>query len=107
MGDRDKRKVKEIEEKDAVLRIAVTVAVILLVIGIIVVVVKVLNPKADTQKGLQKLKQMEQTDVAKVDKKIQKLEEGAAGRRGVGQPSSKREVCQCARTGGFRHAGAV
>ena len=57
------------------LRIAVTVAVILLVIGIIVVVVKVLNPKADTQKGLQKLKQMEQTDVAKVDKKIQKLEE--------------------------------
>lgn len=75
MGDRDKRKVKENEEKDAVLRIAVTVAVILLVIGIIVVVVKVLNPKADTQKGLQKLKQMEQTDVAKVDKKIQKLEE--------------------------------
>ncbi len=65
MGDRDKRKVKEIEEKDAVLRIAVTVAVILLVIGIIVVVVKVLNPKADTQKGLQKLKQMEeQSDMA-------------------------------------------
>ena len=50
MGDIDKRKVKENEEKDAVLRIAVTVAVILLIIGIIVVVVKVLNPKADTQK---------------------------------------------------------
>ena len=56
MGVIDKRKVKENEEKDAVLRIAVTVAVILLIIGIIVVVVKVLNPKADTQKGLQKLK---------------------------------------------------
>lgn len=94
MGVIDKRKVKENEEKDAVLRIAVTVAVILLIIGIIVVVVKVLNPKADTQKGLQKLKQMEQTDVAKVDKKIRKLEEAErqADEEWASRPASEKFV---------------
>lgn len=92
MGDRDKRKVRENEEKDAVLRIAVTVAVILLVIGIIIVVIKVLNPKADTEKGLQKLKQMEKTDVTQVDKKIQELEdaERQADEEWASRPASEK-----------------
>lgn len=61
-------------EKDHVLRTSVLLAAIMLVIGAIVVTVKLTNPAVDTEKGTKILKTMDQTDVAKVSKKIQKLE---------------------------------
>lgn len=75
MEKRRKHKKINIEEKDSVLRIAVMVAVVLLAIGIIVVAVRLLNPKEDTEAGIKRLEKMEKTDVAKVDKLILDLED--------------------------------
>ena len=75
MNRKNERNPEIQEEKDSVLRIAVTIAIALLIIGIIVVVVRLMNPRADVEKGQQVLKEMEQTDVASVEKKIQKLEQ--------------------------------
>lgn len=69
------KKIKKLEEKDNVLRIAVAIVVVLLVIGIIIVAVKLMNPRVDTDQGTALLKKMDQTDVSSVEKKIQALEE--------------------------------
>lgn len=74
MIEKFKRKIRKSEEEDVVLRTAVTAAVVLLVIGIIIIAVKLANPKADTAPGLKRLKQLEQTDVTKTDAAIQELE---------------------------------
>lgn len=65
----------EIKEKDHVLRTAVMIAAIVFVIGVIIVAVRLSNPRKDTTKGVKILETMNQTDVAKVNKKIKKLEE--------------------------------
>ena len=64
MKKENKRKSVKIEEKDHVLRIAVTVVIALLIVGAIIVVVRLMNPKADTEAGLQRLHQMEKTDIS-------------------------------------------
>ena len=74
MKKENKRKSVKIEEKDHVLRIAVTVVIALLIVGAIIVVVRLMNPKADTEAGIQRLHQMEKTDVSEVDRQIQELE---------------------------------
>lgn len=61
-------------EKDHVLRTSVLLAAIVFMIGAIVVTVKLTHPAVDTEKGTEILKTMDQTDVAEVNKKIQKLE---------------------------------
>lgn len=63
------------KEKDHVLRTAVILATVLIVLGGIVVAVRINNPKQDTTKGRKILSEMDRTDVGKVNKKIQKLEE--------------------------------
>ena len=60
------------KEKDHVLRTAVILATVIIVLGGIVVAVRLNNPK---QKGRKILSEMDRTDVGKVNKKIQKLEE--------------------------------
>lgn len=72
---RNRRKHLQSEEKDHVLRVAVTVAVILLVIGILIVAVRLMNPRVDTRAGREKLEQMEEVQVSDVDRQIQELEE--------------------------------
>ena len=63
------------KEKDHVLRTAVILATVIIVLGGIVVAVRLNNPKQDTTKGRKILSEMDRTDVGKVNKKIQKLEE--------------------------------
>lgn len=75
MNDKIEKKIEKIEEKDNVLRGAVVAVIVLLMIGFLVVVVRMMNPRVDIKQGTAILKQMDQTDVAKVEKKIQKLEE--------------------------------
>lgn len=75
MGTNNRRQRNRIEDKDHVLRIALMVAAALLVIGVIIVVIRLMNPKEDTEKGVKKLVIMEEKDVSEVDQKIQALEE--------------------------------
>lgn len=75
MGKNHRRQGNRIEDKDHVLRIALMVAAALLVIGVIIVVIRLMNPKEDTEKGVKKLVIMEEKDVSEVDQKIQALEE--------------------------------
>ncbi len=75
MNDKMKKKIEKLEEKDNVLRIAVTLVIALLAIGIIVVAVKLMNPKVDTDQGMAFLKKMDKKDVATVEKKVQALED--------------------------------
>ena len=63
------------KEKDHVLTTAVILATVIIVLGGIVVAVRLNNPKQDTTKGRKILSEMDRTDVGKVNKKIQKLEE--------------------------------
>lgn len=63
------------KKKDHVLRTAVILATVIIVLGGIVVAVRLNNPKQDTTKGRKILSEMDRTDVGKVNKKIQKLEE--------------------------------
>ena len=63
------------KEKDHVLRTAVILATVIIALGGIVVAVRLNNPKQDTTKGRKILSGMDRTDVGKVNKKIQKLEE--------------------------------
>ena len=63
------------KEKDHVLRTAVILATVIIALGGIVVAVRLNNPKQDTTKGRKILSEMDRTDVGKVNKKIQKLEE--------------------------------
>lgn len=92
MKKENKRKSVKIEEKDHVLRIAVTVVIALLIIGAIIVVVRLMNPKADTEAGLQRLQQMEKTDVSEVDIQIQELEkaEQEADEEWASRPASEK-----------------
>ena len=63
---------KKSEERDIVLRLAVTA---MLIIGGIVFAVGVMNPREDPRKGLEKLTQMEEADTAEIDAQIKELEE--------------------------------
>lgn len=80
------------EEKDTVLRTAVTVAVVLLILGIIVVVIRLMNPRVDTKDGIKKLQQMEAVEVTEVDSQIQELEEAerAADEEWVNRPANEK-----------------
>lgn len=62
------------KELDHVLRTAVMLAAVILVIGGIIVAVRLNHPKEDTSQGTNVLAEMNDVDVAKVNKKIQKLE---------------------------------
>ena len=77
--DVDEREIAEktetVKEKDQVLRIAVILAVIVFVVGVIIVAVRLSNPQKDTTKGTKILAAMDQADVSKVNKKIKKLED--------------------------------
>ena len=92
MKKENKRKSVKIEEKDHVLRIAVTVVIALLIVGAIIVVVRLMNPKADTEAGIQRLHQMEKTDVSEVDRQIQELEkaEQEADEEWASRPASEK-----------------
>ncbi len=66
---------KKSEERDVVLRLAVTAMLIWMVIGGIVFAVGVMNPREDPRKGLAKLTKMEEADTAEIDAQIKELEE--------------------------------
>ena len=66
---------KKSEERDVVLRLAVTAMLIWMVIGGIVFAVGVMNPREDPRKGLEKLTKMEGGDTAEIDAQIKELEE--------------------------------
>ena len=66
---------KKSEERDVVLRLAVTAMLIWMVIGGIVFAVGVMNPREDPRKGLEKLTKMEEADTAEIDAQIKELEE--------------------------------
>ena len=69
------QKIMPEKEPDHILRTAVMLAVLIFVIGGIIVAVRLNNPKEDTARGTKVLTEMNNVDVAKVNKKIQKLEE--------------------------------
>ncbi len=70
----DKTKNKN-EDRDIVLRMAVTAMIVWMVIGGIVFAVGVMNPLEDPRKGLAKLQQMEKADTEETDRQIKELEE--------------------------------
>lgn len=82
------------EEKDTVLRTAVTVAGVLLFLGIAVVVIRLMNPRVDTKDGIMKLQQMEAIEVTEVDRQIQELEEAerAADEEWANRPANEKFV---------------
>ena len=75
MKDREyERKELRPYEKDHMVRTFLLLVVIVTVIVAIAVTMKLTNPDLDTKKGTGILKTMDETDVASVDKSIQKLE---------------------------------
>ena len=75
MKDREyERKELKPYEKDHMIRTSVLLAAIVIVTGAIIATVKLTNPALDTKKGTEILKTMDETDVASVNKSIQKLE---------------------------------
>lgn len=96
MSEKSKRKYinKTIndEEKDKVLRAAVTIAVVLLALGLLVVVIRLMNPRVDTKDGIKRLQQMEQIEVTEVDRQIQELEEAerAADEEWANRPANEK-----------------
>ena len=66
MNDKIEKKIEKIEEKDNVLRGAVVAVIVLFMIGFLVVVVRMMNPRVDIKQGTAILKQMDQTVVAKL-----------------------------------------
>lgn len=65
---------KHFREDDRVLRFAVTVIVVLFVIGILTVAVRMTNLRVDASEGEKKLEELAQADVQEIDAKIQELE---------------------------------
>ena len=75
MKDREyERKELKPYEKDHMVRTFLLLVAIVTVIVAIAVTMKLTNPDLDTKKGTGILKTMDETDVASVDKSIQKLE---------------------------------
>lgn len=83
---------KKSEERDVVLRLAVTAMIVWMVIGGIVFAVGVMNPREDPRKGLAKLEQMEKSDAAEIDRQIAELEEAerAADEAWANRPVSEK-----------------
>lgn len=65
-------------EEDRVLRFAVMAVILLFVIGIIVVALKLMNPRVDSSDGKKKLAELSKADVVEIDTKIQELEQAEA-----------------------------
>lgn len=62
------------EEQDKVLRMAVTLVVVLLIIGGIIVAVKLMNPRVDIKEGTKRLEELESADLKTVESRIEELE---------------------------------
>ncbi len=69
-----KKKTKS-EERDVVLRVAVTAMIVWMIFGGIVFAIGVMNPREDPRAGLARLEQMEAADTDEIDGQIQALEE--------------------------------
>ncbi len=63
------------EERDVVLRVAVTAMIVWMIFGGIVFAIGVMNPREDPRAGLARLEQMEAADTDEIDSQIQALEE--------------------------------
>lgn len=71
-------KKKRAGEEDRVLRFAVMAVIVLFIIGIIIVAVKLMNPRVDSSEGKKKLAELSEADVQSVEAKIQELEQAEA-----------------------------
>lgn len=66
---------KKMGEEDQILRFAVIAVVLLFVIGIVIVAMKLMNPRVDASEGTKKLTELGAADVSAVDARIQELEQ--------------------------------
>lgn len=69
------KKRKHFAGEDRVLRFAVTMMIVLLMIGTVIVGLRMRNLRVDSSKGEEKLKELAERDVEEIDARIKKLEE--------------------------------
>lgn len=75
VSKKQEKKTKRSEDRDIVLRTAVTAMIVWMIFGGIVFAIGVMNPREDPRAGLARLEQMEEADTEEIDGQIQALEE--------------------------------
>ena len=89
---KQEKKTKKSEDRDIVLRMAVTAMIVWMIFGGIVFAIGVMNPREDPRAGLARLEQMEAEDTEEIDGQIQALEEAerAADEAWANRPLSEK-----------------
>lgn len=82
---------RKMGEEDQILRFAVIVVVVLFAIGIVIVAMKLMNPRVDASEGTKKLTELSTADVSTVDARIQELEQAEADAASQWQEKSASE----------------